>query len=382
MTNMTYHHPYHHNTQYNVGKITSHFKTRKPGSRTVTSTKKEEKMHGDDVHSGMTSTGYKVVANPKVPRSVDPGRAFQYIETFQGVLTSNLGPQQAATVNVCIGTTSQAIVGEGTSVQHFDNPTSSSVPYLQLNPNQYITGSTVYNNLEGTSLEKIFLSGCGVHLRVANFTSLPTEFEVYVLKNKTNHNKTAVQMWEACAKNHGLNEPINAAPAVGASTGETVGYYTSNVTGGNPFMFKEFNKIFQLLKAHHVNLGPSAQENIHFNIKMNMMIDAAKIIQLNNNFSNNPASWSAANITQNHMRGGIQFLIVLRGGLTRSTDAGSSTSYGAAEIGCTVVKHHYFKTVRKSSQQVDPLVIDVQVPSANAVRQVNIVDAAAAVVRL
>lgn len=347
---------------------------------TMTSTKKEEKMHGDDVHSGLTSTGYKIVLNKKQPKSVDKGRAFQYVENSQGKLQgSTPGPYQDVKTICSVGSTNQALTITNNVVFANAGPALALVPYRNLNPNVYYTGSDFYGtvaNAQAMQLEKIFLKSVGIDLRVVNLTNFAAEVDIYVYRAKQNSNVYPDVLWNKCAVSHGLGKGQATVAGVATGYGEDVGYPSNIYVGSNPYLFKEFNKFFQTVKVHHINLAAAAEEKIHFQVLANYMIDFAKILQLNPNMNTQvSATWTEANTTMKTLKGQLYIMMVARGGLVETQDALNSIANGPTQIGYTYTKHHSFRTVAKTVQQIDPVVIDNNIPNSILPGKIiNIVD--------
>lgn len=390
MTNLTHHYRTPHKVHLHTPirkKSGQRSKSRTPNSRTMTKTKTEEKIHGDDIHSGITQSGYKIVVNKFVPKSVDPGKAWQYLEAATKVVTNAPGGQNAGTISF-VGTIPQHLfVGNAGNTDVGADPSQSSTAYIKLNPNAANSGSAAWNVNNTPPITKYFYQHCGLTMRVANLTSAAAEVELIVLRCNQSNNFFPEDWWTQCAKNHGLNQ-FTSTPGIGGggnTISGTLGYSASFLLDATPFSFKEYKKLWTPIKIHNINLAGAATEKVHFSIKMNQTVDVGKFIGMNNNYTQSSSTWTGANTTVRFPRGSIAIMAVMRGSLGKDTTSpgpaqGCCVPVGT-EIGFYVTKHNYFQTINKTVQQLDPEIAlyNTTAPTAANTKLINIVDVVSAV---
>lgn len=371
----------HHATTFaNHAAAAYSYRQHMSGPRSKTSTKKEERIHGDDVHSGLTSTGYSIVVNPHWHKHCS-STAFQYIENYTGFLTSTSGQGQQVKTLAVVGHVNQAMLPPQNSTIHFNSPNIPTQPYYNLNPNAHITGSGLFSSsTKDYTAEKIFMSNVGIDLRVANFSTVGAEVDIYVLKTIADGNDFPDALWSQATSNQSLNQPYATQPAAGAGTGNVVGAMNNGIVGNNPQAYRDFKKCFKVLKVHHINLGAAAEEKIHFHVKMNLLIDFAKMVDMNPGYTNDPATWTQGNTTLGWVKGSLSIMVVCHGALAMNQDTPVGLPvFNTAELGFAVTKHHYFRTIEATAQNLDTIIYDSQIPAVTlAPKSVNILDAIAA----
>lgn len=353
------------------------FAHKRGSGRSVTSTKKEEKMHGDDVHSGITSTGYRVVVNPKMPKSVLNRVGWQYLENYTGQLSSNPGAQGCSTI-AQIGTVAQCMVSSGNTVNYGSASSLGFQSYMSINPNEASTGGPVIAAIAQPASDRFLLDRTTLTIRLANFSNMASEAELYVFKSKMNSAHPPDTLWTELSVDSVNNQYAAATqPVSGSATGNALGRASTTFVGATPFQHPTFKKFFQLLKVHHVNLAAAAEEKVVFNIKNNQLIDTTKIIELNTSYTTSPASWTQAATDIFNLRGTVCVMLVVRGALARDTGIANVCTLASTETGFSVSKHHYFKPVKSIQARFNPVVGMTQFPSTTdaTTKTFNVVDA-------
>jgi hypothetical protein len=363
--------------------LASRFIKRHIGSRTQTSTKKEERMHGDDVHSGITSTGYKVVVNPKVPKLMQKYIGFKVFESYPYAQASDVGGNQNVTTIAVLGSIQQQMTSTA-SLNLGAAPDLALNGYIGLNPDGGMVGPTALSSLTQIPDQKFLYRQTDLTLRVANLTTLAAEVDIYVLKCVAQCAKLPDVLWsELCNIDaygtNGLAQPSTGNFVAGAS----FGYINPSVVGSNPFEYREFKKFWKPLKIHHINLAAAAEEKVHFSIINNQTFDIAQNIELNPAMTRAPATWISGNVTVKYPKGCVAVMMVSRGALIKDTATDKLISYGRTEIGYTVTKLSRFAPIKTSSRKTQPMYGNSNIPltSLATQAQISILDSVGAPVK-
>lgn len=373
----------------------AHTQTQKFGhkhahTQTHTKTKTtEEKLKGDDVHSGVTDWTCKILAHCHQPVGVDfKSGCHQLSETSSARWVGSAGQTYVGLLSV-MASASQQLVNSGSSSNLIANPALGTIAYLDLNPNRSNTGSVQFVSQLKHSTEKIWVASHNVKVSLFNPSSIAQSVWIYVVKSKEMSPNDVTTNYQKILEGEGrfFNANSVAGIAAGQSTGGSVGYFGStNLDQFSPSCNKEFKRMYEILKCHRVNLAASAQEDLDFRIKHDYMVDALKLISQSNNLSNDPNSWTQANcLNILYPKHCIQVFAVVRGGaIIDETAAGAKVpTFASPNVGWIISKKTKVYPVRDNGQRYNTregvFQLPVNVAGADQ-KAINVVDALAAVV--
>lgn len=308
------------------------FSQKKP----VGKNKKEEKLHGDDVHSGITSTGYRIKVNEMPKRlKLVKGQNIRYHETKNNVAVNSAGLQNVENI-IEVGTVKSLILADSSAELTSD---TTKVSFLSLNPYATNTGSSYFGSSVKPSNDAIFLKNCDVSLEIVNSSTVAAEADLYVLKYKQYNANGPQTVWTDSLKSDALGQPAQVYPPATTCAG-VPGYELITDPGLRPSGTKGFNNAFKVLKVHHLNLGPAAYEKVNFNLEMNLLMSVEKVAAVNPAISGESTNWTTGNIVCNFMKGGIAIMLVHKGAVVISnavTESGADgATYGVAKLGVVI----------------------------------------------
>jgi len=377
LINIMWSNPYHVTPPKDVLGFKVH-KKKKQGSRSMTWSKKEEKIHGDDVHSGITSTGYKVIVNKKVPKLMQKYVGFKVYEAYTYLQQRIVGGFQTASTICFLGTIPQTMISTA-SLNLGQNPDLTEDAYVGLNPDAGMVGAPALNSVPYIPDQKLCLRTVDLTLRVSNFSSIGAEVELIFFKCVNDTDFPPDQMWDRLVDTGGFGTTNMTQPSSGNWTGGNFGHPTKNAVGTSPLENRDFKKFWRPLKIHHINLAASAEEKIHYSVVQNQNLDLARFIGLNKSYTTDIATWTIANTTVKYPKGSTALMMVSRGALVKDVTEGGQPNlctFGGVEIGYAITKITRFSPVKNPSKKTQPLFGQSYIPGTQGNKQsyINIVD--------
>jgi len=353
-------------------------------SNSMTSTKKEETMHGDDIHSGITSTGYKVIVHPKVPALMQKYIGYRVYEAYTYLQQRIVGGSQFASTIYFSGTIPQTMISTGGTLKLGQNPDLTEDSYVGLNPDGDNLSAPALTAPVYVADQKLCLRTVDLTIRVSNFSTIAAEVDLFFFKCVQDCDFPPDQMWDRLTATGNFGAGSISQPAGGTATGGNFGFPTKSQIGYSPLENRDFKKFWKPLKIHHINLGSAAEEKIHFSVLQNQTLDLARFIGLNKAYTTDTATWTIANTTVKYPKGSTAVMMVSRGALVKDTTDVSQNlcTFGGVEIGYAVTKITRFSPVKNPSRKTQPIYGNSYVPltSGPEQKQVNIVDQVMAVV--
>lgn len=343
------------------------FRHRRPRTKFVKKSikkkvKKRKLIKESDLVAGLEENYYKVVGN-KYPKKLklSKGSTWRYVEINQAVISWTGGQQAVQTIGIA-NSVAQQIVGGVPTPSYQD----SAVALFALNPSQASTGSAWLNAVAQPSNDKIFLKRLDFSVDVSNLSTLSCVYDLYLCKAKRDiaananaYTDPCTSIWGQGLKDDGLKYHVGAGqPAPNVALVSSAGSLQYNFMGLKPTRTKLFNQNFKVLKVHHDVLAAGATDTCKFSIAANVVNSITRIQGQNPAITEDPATWTKANVGTNYVRNGTFFLfLVIRGQPARNhTPAGASEMvYGPGEIGVIVKKEYVVKGVAAASQRMDIL---------------------------
>lgn len=368
-------------------------KTIHPRIKTKLKRKSKKPDPADDLQKGISSFSRRLIINKPHKAGVVRGANMRYTDCISGLTTSIEGLQGVTPITY-VGTVSQTMVATNTAgvigssgqgLGSLNSPSISTNPvFVSMNPNAETTGSNFYlPNIQPAS-DKIYLKNVSIMFDVANFGTLDTIVDIYVLKNKVNipAAKSPSDIWTTCLKNESLGTPDQKFLSFSV-TAPTVGSPTPLMPNLRPETNSAFCKIYQTRCVHRIRLGAGAVEIVNFNMALNMLIDCNKLIALNSrsgSWTNTPSSWTSTGQDIDGLKGGVSLLCIQRG--TPVFTPLHGITLGPTKLGWNMVRKFDVKYIKGNAARLDTeLAFDLNNTSDSLAGQtiVNVVDAVAAV---
>lgn len=162
-----------------------------------------------------------------------------------------------------VATASQLIVSSGAAY----NPAFSAYTSLfDSNPNQTITGGTLYNTPTIAPLDdRVHIDKIRLKIEIGNFQSTAVHVEMYVVVPKVNTEYDPVTEWNRCLQSQALGKP--AAVQMTAATTYTPGYPTADFLDERPDYLPAWRKVWRIKQKKQFDLAGGA------NVIQTLMLD-------------------------------------------------------------------------------------------------------------
>lgn len=332
---------------------------------------KKEKIHGDDIHSGLNSDSIYFKLKP-YPRNVIPTKIYLN-ENYALRLNSSEGKQ--GTLHLCaFGTPRQFYLMDAGGVSDWDY----SVPAIQLNPNQSSTGGAYFSLRLQPSSEKISLHRMALEFQITNFSSAGAYIDIYVCQAKCNiPSQTpglvgAFTTWSQCANSEETyGSTLQAFPTTAYATGATVGNSFYQQLGNKPTMYPGFNELWKVLKVHKVVLAGGAEQFLNLNFECNLNFDLRKAIALSSNTQTDSSStWLLSSTKYSVMKGGISIFAVARGSGVVDTIA-NNLSTSICDVGFVITRKARFNLLKDYNEPMALVQAQSYLPTAQNTSQIK-----------
>lgn len=234
-----------------ITKVFNRWKKR-GGSRTK-SKGPQERIQGDDIHSGGAERRVKIIL-PSA-RGKKSGRApLQLYYGYSGNTRSYAG-LQACDYWVQSGTASQFLLAGTGQIG------SPPVGFFSLNPNQKETGSSVWATGIAISDKITHIRTC-LTMDVTNFSSIVQYYTVFVAECIKPTDTGPLDMWAKSLLNQSDGTQVAEVVPPGGSTSGTLGTPIVNHVGVRPTYGGLFNQFYRIRRAMNVVLAGGATEKI------------------------------------------------------------------------------------------------------------------------
>lgn len=234
---------------------------------------KKSGTNTSDIHSGLQSSKWSIPASRKLPKSVK-GAVMIMSENRSAITTSVAGAQGVLAVYVS-GTPSQWVSpASGTSVA--PSIRQSEIPYFDMNPNRFTTGS---GKLPATVPldDRLCLLSQETIIDVSNFTSLATNLEMYVFRCTNNTDFDPVYLWNQQITADAYSVTPYGAPLAGTQFPSTFGASSS----ATPYMQPKgplIRGFYKMIGKKQLYLAGGASESVKLNIGHNWVAKEQAII--------------------------------------------------------------------------------------------------------
>lgn len=331
----------------------------------------------NDLHSGVTSSVFNVVVNPKVPKGFLKHGPIKFDEFYTvAPVISTLNGQ--GVITLCNVGTAIPWLATGTTA----SPNTSIINYFDLNPMCTNTGSVAISSQVRPSSSKMYLKSSTVTITAVNLSSIGMYVDIYCVQAKkliertsitaanTYSDKFPIDVWTDALANQGLGKADQSASLLG---NEII-----SMPFARPKEAYGFNKLFSVKRVHHLNLAAAAEEEVTFNCKMNVVFDGLKLVQDNVNQATGGIGGPTNNIRVDLVRGGLGFFAVVRGGIAKDAGAGGSNALVISnpEVGFTVCRKQRFGLLKApdAKWQETWAQKNVTVPTGLGISHINIDD--------
>lgn len=340
--------------------------------------KKEERMHGDDFHSGTTSTGYSLTVNrfPKGLQIHKKSGTLRFAEVKSFTISGPSGEQSVSILYAGV-TTQQFLIG-GTA----SNPQGDALPLISLNPYQGVTNSGVYTTYQAKpAQDQLFIRGLTLEVDLSNFATTAQYVDLYLVKAKHDQPSDSQTAWVKGLTIQGLGVPDQVFGIIGGTTAAS-GAAKINQPMLTPRTCREWGKMYHILRKHHINLGASASEKVTFSMLLNQWVSTEDIAALNPAITNNPTTWTGANVQIPYLRGSVQLMAVVRGVVVVDATTGGTkqATTGTADVGFVVSSKYTCKVPMDNANRLAPQLAYCDLAtqaSLGNLKSINITDQAA-----
>jgi len=345
--------------------------TKTSNSYTQTLTKKKENMKSASNVSGIDHEAVHISVNKKRHKSagaqsIDWRIMSAKALTYGGGFTSGF---QFVGVSNYVGTVAQLMV-DSSDATHFYGEVNGSLtprPLLQLNPYQTNTGSGWIPSTSQPASDKLYLNGFTCKHRFQNVSNVAASIYVYTLMSKTSQSDNPLDAFTQAIEVEGAGIAAATFPAAGTNAGGTAGSNLHYFYGERPQRYSGFNKCWKTLNAHRMDLGGGAGIEFDVIVQHNLMMDAQKNILLNPAYTNQAATWLAANTTCNYPKGCIAFMVIIEGQLVNDvTGAANAVTTANPEILHSYSTCMKISTVKEIASRIHVSLGQTQMPNSTA----------------
>ncbi|AHH31463.1 putative capsid protein [Dragonfly larvae associated circular virus-2] len=331
----------------------------------TTTEKAEERMHGDDVQSGITGTG---MSFPGHSRHKDVLRYAQVKnnETY-GLIVDCVAGSQATVTLATVGNTEQCI-----GKVNPPGPFTTSLPVwkAQIDAATVLNSPWTASDGSNNAMQKINIGFCHHTIDFTNVTNAAAVVDVYVVECK--QDIPAIN-----AGRHGFlgiwahgegTESGGLASQTVTTTTATLGSSSFNVVGAKPTDISLFKKYYKVLKAHCMHLGPGATEVVNISSACNVDVDIEKYLAKNNVLVPDLAD-TAMKIWA--MKGSFEIYCIARGTAMLDTNVLdlANTTTAPVKLAVVVQRKYQFNPMKYKSKSFKAVVgyqkLPFGVPAAN-----------------
>lgn len=359
-------------THVNKKRIVDRDKKKHSHSYTKTKTE-EEGLHGNLVPSSISSQNTVIPIHEPYKMTDWSAGKLTWTTNTSGTLGANAGQQSC--VNLCYyGTTSQWMLSTGTSTTLFGQPISA-MRYFDINPSDATTGSATLAGTTKPATDKLVLTRVQHKMKICNFSSAPMTTWIYCLESVSDHNLSPVDAFGSATAVDDGSGSIGAAGFIpsSVSTGGSIGYPNIQFPGNNPANLSTFKKLWRVKHVHRVDLTGGAEEDYSMTLKMNLIGDANRLIELQNNaWTQAAASWTAGSIVTQYPRGCVAVMSIQLGGVVKNLETGNPTT-SSTDIGFLINGVHHFKPMKNQISKLNANLAYDQVTTGSALSNQGVI---------
>jgi len=330
----------------------------------------------NDLHSGVTSVNRHYVVNPVPPKGCIRHAPIHVDEVYQ------IPPSVASEGFQGV----QMLTEVGSAIPWMCTPTTagintSQVNYFDLNPYGRIQAGQIFPTLERPSMSKMYLNHANVAITVKNFSNVAVYVDLYCVQAKKKIERSPdptnaslyidtfpSDIWAQSL----VNESVGISNPIGPTT---IGAETIDFPYARPTSSKGWNSYFHVRGVHHINLAAGAEEQVSYNLTMNLPFDGQKLLIDNAKIDaiRGGISGIKTHCRFDLIRGGIAFMAITRGALGK--DVGGNVIITSPEVGYLVKRKQNFGLMKSTNQEVATVLGQRNLPVASGdVSIINAID--------
>jgi len=340
-------------------------------SKSKTRTKsKTFRTEAEELHSGVNYFTKKLKVNKPFKGITKGTPNLRVHDVYSGYYTVAEGQTSNLSVTT-VGTVNQAMVtGNSAGVA------TSSYSALEMNPYQKTSGSTTFAAGLVPAADRILLKTCQLEIRVKNMSTLQAYVEIFVVKNKLDMTDSVITAWDKMLKNEWLDKLVEINQTKGGEHPSSLGQHVE--------LCKDFRKAFKVLHKHKIRLSGGSEELAKYDVAMNLLYSAERIIALQPGFTSDSATWTNGNTTIPYLKNGIQVFLKMEGGVIWDETTTASVSTGGPKVAFVCSRTCNYKVVNANARLPLQLGQNMLQQGHNTTVQqiINLADTAADIINL
>lgn len=255
-------------------------------SYTLTQTKKDEEM-ADQFPGGTAKRHVRLVMNPKPVKNVYGG-IMHHNMSFQGQLVSNAGTQNPTTI-LNLGHKNQWLISSTIGgLNQPTTPNATALRWFDLNPNQKITGSSLYPGTISPQPpspltprnDRLCWQSSVIHMDMTNFTAVPAHLKIYFLRGKKACTNFPELVWTQGLISESMALPTEDPPSAGSAVPLSIGYPNALIPHFTPTSNEDFRSFYKVMKCEHVDLAAESSVSVRIDLLANVLAKQEVLDQL------------------------------------------------------------------------------------------------------
>nr|WAE42668.1 MAG: capsid protein [Cressdnaviricota sp.] len=345
----------------------------------------DDVMAADDIHSGATTCNIHISPTLKPAKQTDYSVANRLDECYGLTpIPINEGTQNVR--QLCTVGDVANWLSTNTSLTASPQINYSNVNYFSLNPDVGTTGSNVtYTGATTWAAKKQVLSHAEVVITVSNQSANPAYVDLYCCEAKQNIMKsssltTREQYVETGCIEYWISSLDSSSMGLGAQSTVSGAFGYEGVTqpGAIPSL-RGFKDMYKIRSVHHLTLAGASEETVNYNCPLNMKVDGLKMIQenmFNGAHDNLVGDLTTVQCRVGLRRHGLEFWLIVRGGILKQAGSSGAVSYGTGELGVVVQRKLLFHPMknRENGIQTHTAQLSLETSGGATLKKVTEVD--------